>query len=463
MPPWTPPTPPDEPPKQPAAPAVETPADGLPPVPPVDRNAPAPATQTLSCPNCGGTIELRAAGYTVTVICQYCGSVLDVADPNVRIIRKYNEAAAQLDIPLGKRGTINGVEWEAIGYLRKSEEGYPWEEYLLFNPYRGYRWLITDGRGWSFGTMLTRLPASQHGSALEVDGRIYRHFADGAAQVDYVLGEFYWRVRVGDTVRTADYVRPGWMLSWEGSGEEDSWTLSELLNARDVKREFGAGLYAPASSPPMPHQPSPYAGMVRPAMRFAMIAMAALLVLTVLFGGSRQIMSETITLQPDMAGRSMTIGPVELSRSWQAVTIDAAAPGLDNAWVDLDYSLVDRQTQQSYDAYGLAERYSGYDSDGSWTEGSRHAATKLAMVPAGTYDLLIDAEAHNWAGTTREVQVNISIGRGATFWSNLVVALILILLPVIVIMWRHIKFDSARLAEGSGQASADLFATQVER
>lgn len=433
-------------------------AEGPPPQP-IPSSGPAPATQTLSCPNCGGTIELRAAGYTVTVVCQYCGSVLDVADPNVRIIQRYNEAAAELDIPLGKRGTIDGVEWEAIGYLRKSEEGFPWEEYLLFNPYRGYRWLITDGRGWSFGTMLTKLPTARRGAGLQVDGETYRHFADGRAQVDYVLGEFYWRVRVGDTVRTADYVRPGWMLSWEGSGEEDSWTLSELLKARDVKREFSAGLHAPSGSPPMPHQPSPYAGMLKPALRFAGLAVAALLMLTVLFGGSRQVLSESITLQPDMAGRSATVGPITLSRPWQAVTIDAAAPSLDNAWVDLDYSLVDRKTQQSYDAYGLAERYSGYDSDGRWTEGSRRAATKLAMVPAGTYDLLIDAEAHNWTGTMREVQVSVTIGRGATFWSNLVLALILILLPVALIVWRHIKFESARLAEGTDDASASLFAS----
>lgn len=452
--PWDPPPPS---PPEPRAPSPEAP----PPPPAVAKDGPAPATQTLSCPNCGGTIALRAAGYTVTVVCQYCGSVLDVADPNVRIIQRYNEAAAELGIPLGTRGAIAGVEWEAIGYLRKSEEGFGWEEYLLFNPYRGYRWLVTDGRGWSFGTMLTRLPTVARGVGLQLDGQSYRHFADGGAQVDYVLGEFYWRVRAGDTARTADYVRPGWMLSWEGTAAEDSWTLSELLDPREVKQAFGAELYAPAGSPPMPHQPSPYAGMIKPALRFAMLAVAALIVLTVLFGGSRQVLSESITLQPDAAGRSATIGPITLTRSWQAVTIDANAPALDNAWVDLDYSLVDRKTQQSYDAYGLAERYSGYDSDGSWSEGSRGAATKLAMVPAGTYDLLVDAEAHNWTGTMREVQVNVTIGRGATFWGNLVLALILVLAPFALILWRHVKFESARLAD-SDKGAADLFASLSE-
>ena len=417
--------------------------------PPAAPGSPAPATQTLSCPSCGGTIELKAAGYTVTVVCQYCGSVLDVANPDVRIIQEYHQAAAELAIPLGTRGTIGGIAWEAIGYLRKSEDGYPWEEYLLFNPYHGYRWLITDGRGWSFGTMLTRLPESQAGRGLLLDNQAYRHFAYGEAQVDYVLGEFYWRVRTGDSVRTADYVRPGWMLSWEGTEAEDSWTLSELLNPGDIKREFGAGLSTGllSDTPPMPHQPSPYAGMLRPALTFSAIAIVALFILAILFGGNERSLSETVTITPDQPGRSVTLGPLTLSRPWQAVTIEARAPTLDNAWVDLDYSLVNRATQESFDAYGLAERYSGRDSDGSWSEGSRTAATKLAMLPAGTYDLLVDAEAHNWTGQMREVQVQVIVGRGATFWGNLILAMLLILFPVGLMLWRHFKFEQARLAE----------------
>ncbi|MDB5721169.1 MAG: hypothetical protein JWP15_1787, partial [Alphaproteobacteria bacterium] len=44
---------------------------------------PAPAVKALTCPACGGTVTLRAAGYTVTVACEYCGSILDVANPEV--------------------------------------------------------------------------------------------------------------------------------------------------------------------------------------------------------------------------------------------------------------------------------------------------------------------------------------------------------------------------------------------
>jgi uncharacterized Zn finger protein len=56
----------------------------------------APAVKALSCPSCGGTVTLRAAGYTVTVACEYCGSILDVTNPEVRLITEYRQAAAKL-------------------------------------------------------------------------------------------------------------------------------------------------------------------------------------------------------------------------------------------------------------------------------------------------------------------------------------------------------------------------------
>ncbi|WP_114954824.1 DUF4178 domain-containing protein [Sphingosinicella terrae] len=411
--------------------------------------APAPAVKALSCPSCGGTIELRAAGYTVTVACLYCGSLLDVANPDVRLITEYHEAAAELEIPLGTRGTLDGVEWEAIGYLRRSEGGsYPWEEYLLFNPYHAYRWLISNGRGWSFGEQLTRTPDWAHG--LSLDGQRYEaFFADGVAQVDYVLGEFYWRVKAGEEVKTDDYVRPGWMLSREANEQEVSWSLSRWLEPKEIKAAFG--VEPPRRSwPPLPHQPSPY----RPALkRRAMLALAAvgfLILLALLFGGGSTLLRAELPIALDGVQRTATLGPVTVGRAYQMVAIEAEVPRLDNAWVDLDYSLVDRATQASWNAYDAAERYSGRDSDGAWSEGSRSATVKLAAVPAGTYDLVVDYQGNRWGGGSSGAEpesVRLEVRTGTVFFSNFLLAAILILLPLIFVIFRHMSFESARKGE----------------
>lgn len=432
--------------------ATETP-------PPPAAAGPAPAVRTLACPSCGGTITIRAAGNTVTLVCQYCSSVIDVANPDARVIEEYHEAAAELQIPLGTRGALRGIEWEAIGYVRRSDGWASWEEYLLFNPYEGYRWLITDGRGWSFGELLTATPGYAGGAMIVGEESYQPFFSEGTAKVDYVLGEFYWRVTIGEQVRTADYVRPGFMLSWEANSSEETWTRSELIDPKDVRESFGAPVppgWPGSGRPPMPHQPSPYAGMLKTMWKFALAAIVALILLNVVFGGRGQPVSGEYTLDPDREERTVTLGPIELKRPRQAVTIEAASDDVSNQWVDLDYALVDRKTQASYEAYGVVEYYSGVDSDGSWSEGSRSAATKMAVVPAGTYDLVVDAGAHNWTGgysASAPVRVKLAVAPGATFWSNFFLALLLIAAPALWLSWRHLRFESARQAESDAGPS----------
>ena len=438
-----------------------------------------PAVKPLTCPSCGGTITLRAAGYTVTVVCQYCGSVLDVANPDVRLLQEYHEAAAELEIPLGTRGNLRGADWEVVGYTRRSEGGsYPWEEYLLFNPYRGYRWLISNGRGWSFGEMQTRSPSWGAGG-LAMDGQSYKaFFSNGRAQVDYVLGEFYWRVQVGEEVATDDYVRPGFMLSREANAQEVSWTISEWLEPKEIEQAFP--VKAPRNPwPPLPHQPSPYRKSVRTAWKVGLGAFVFLMLLTILFSGGPTLLRQSVPLVLDGQEKSVTLGPVTVNRPYQLVRISAQDPNLENAWVDIDYSLVNRQNQQSYEAYGLAERYSGSDSDGPWTEGSRGATVKVAAVPRGTYDLVVEYTGNRWTGGSGsytpppDIQMDtsafgtgkpgesvapdaaaapgealeIAVGQGQVFPSNFVLALLLLFAPLIVILWRHLKFESARQAE----------------
>lgn len=439
----------------------------------------APAIKPLTCPNCGGAIEIKAAGYTVTLACPYCGSLLDVADPDVKVIQRYNEMNRALAIPLGTRGTLKGIEWETIGHLRKSEGGeYPWEEYLLFNPYAGYRWLVTDGRGWTFGTMLTETPG-QRGGMPVIDGQSFSpFFAEGRAQVDDVLGEFYWRVKRGEQAATADYVRPGFMLSLEANETERSWTLGELLDRDEIAGAFGVDKpppWKPGGKPPLPHQPSPYGKAAASVVRIALAAAAALFVMSFIFGGTGPSQSFAMTLRPGAEAATQTFGPVELTRATQGVTISAQAPTLSNAWVDLDYALVDRRTQTAYQAGAVAERYTGRDSDGDWSEGSRRATTKFATVPAGSYDLVVDASASIWgsggastANTSifgpapgaleaQPVPVTISIAQGATFFSNIVLALIALAIPAIFVVWRHLAFEAARQGESDqGSAMAEM-------
>lgn len=428
------------------------------------------SVRTLSCPACGGTIAMRAAGYTVTLVCEYCGTLIDATDPDARIITRYHETQASLAIPLGTRGMLRGVEWEAIGWLQRSDGWAIWEEYLLFNPYAGYRWLIAQNGQWSLGTMLTAAP-QRDGSDMIVAGRRFSPFYSGnTARVTRVAGEFYWRVKVGEQVRASDYVRPGFMLSLEQDEQEKSWTIGEWLTGREVRAAFDVApppMWMPGMTP-LAHQPSPYARRIRGWWPIAALSFLALLLLLTLFGRAMQPQTFAVTAIPDGPAVSQTFGPIVLPLGRQAMTVKATTPGVEQGWVDVDVAFVDRKTQDSYDAYALNEQYSGRDSDGYWSEGSRSQTLKVASLPAGTYDLVVDVQAHHWGGAVSSVwdqstesekapvEVVLTVARGARFASNFWLAVLMILIPPLLMLVLHILFENARLAQKDGSpADAD--------
>src|SRR5574341_723844 len=106
----------------------------------------APAVRALHCPNCGATVTIRAFERTLSVVCDSCHSILDAKHPSLRVLQKFEgRQHIQPLIPLGTRGKLHGDLYEVIGFQVRTifVEGvsYSWAEYLLFNPYKGFRYL----------------------------------------------------------------------------------------------------------------------------------------------------------------------------------------------------------------------------------------------------------------------------------------------------------------------------------
>ena len=375
------------------------PADAAPPAPapaPAAPVTPASTVRALSCPNCGGIVNVRAQGLTVSVLCEHCGSTLDATRPDLQVIARANEALKTPQIPLGTRGTLNGRVWEVVGYMERTDEEIGWAEYLLFNPYEGYAFLVDDGRRFSLGIMLDRLPQSSWGGAL-LDGKGYSRFGQTyPVRVTFVVGEFYWRVAVGETVDETDFVRPGTMLSCEVYQTERTWTRLDLLDWGVAEAAFGIPARRREYSHPAPHEPSPYKRQLGEAMIIGLVALFTLGIISSMGGHEQQISQTTADVVLDGAEKNVVIRGLDLPAGRSRMAIDANAGGIDNAWVDLDYSLTDEKTQDSVDTYATAEHYSGSDSDGPWTEGDPRPEVSLSSIPGGRYDLTLTLSAHRW-------------------------------------------------------------------
>ena len=142
--------------------------------------------------------------------CPNCQALLDVTQGNLRYLTTLNKSRIQPLIPLGTTGTIYGMPVTVIGFLVRSvtEEGivYRWQEYLLYNPASGFHWLVHSDDHWNFVSAVSPGEVDDRKRRSIYDGKTFRLFQLGIATVRAVFGEFYWKVEVGEEVKSRDYI-----------------------------------------------------------------------------------------------------------------------------------------------------------------------------------------------------------------------------------------------------------------
>jgi Zn finger protein HypA/HybF involved in hydrogenase expression len=274
---------------------------------------------SLNCPQCGGAITLQAPDKSERVGCPNCGSALDVREGKLSLLKSLKKPKVAPVIPLGARGTRDGVEWACLGFLQRSVriEGtdYFWEEYLLYQPRLGFRWLTSSDGHWNWVEPLPPGCVEAEGRYAAYAGRTFALFQSAEATVRVVYGEFYWKVQAGEKVQSSDYVSAPYLLSEERSASEIHWSRGEYMTPQEVQGMFGL---AGALSTPEgvgPNQPFPYTGVYT---QFLYLAGALLLIslLWFLVSPRQTVLEEEFPLTPvkDSASkkvsfhRSVTLG-----------------------------------------------------------------------------------------------------------------------------------------------------------
>jgi hypothetical protein len=219
----------------------------------------------LSCPHCGGALELKAPDKAERVICQYCNSVLDVENGNFRYLETLEKFRPPF-LKIGSRGEFDGHVMTVIGYMQRSTviegERWRWDEYLMYHPAVGYRWLVFSDDEWLFVKPLNagEVKTSSSGNNVEYKNRNYLRIQTSVGQVEHVIGEFYWKVKVGETVNMEDFQSGGSKISresstYEGGGGEVNWSHGNSISHSQICRKFGIPYSAMSgganASPPM--------------------------------------------------------------------------------------------------------------------------------------------------------------------------------------------------------------------
>ncbi|MBN9272020.1 MAG: DUF4178 domain-containing protein [Mesorhizobium sp.] len=418
---------------------------GSPPAQPVPPRAPG-RPRTFACPSCGGTVTLRAVGQSISATCSQCSSLIDVADENLRIIEAAQSAMQDAEIPIGARARLSDIEWEVVGYMRRRDGpgDFRWTEYLLFNPYRGYRFLVEEYGHWTLVKMLNRdVPEAGKQGWIEANGRSYQFFGKGFARTTYVAGEFFWRASTADVTAVTDYIAPPYRLMVEKNDAEIIVSEGEYLDARAVATAFNTPLRTPSSagvSQVNPHKPSLM------VIGFAVIAATMLQLTSLAISANALVGSQTYQLTAADKGKTLSSGTFRLNRSGN-IEIETGAY-LINDWLELDMALVNVDTNESYSAFQSLEHYRGTDSDGDWEEGGNNGTVLLPPVPPGTYKLLIEPDAGLFAKPSSPLPVTVAIRYDVPIWSNYLIAMALLLAVPAISMIRRMMFEKSRWEKG---------------
>ena len=186
-------------------------------------------TETLSCPACGGNLPALAPRRAERLACPFCGAISDIAARTV--IEQQDKARASPELPLGTRGELDGQAYIVCGFVERSAviegERFGWQEYLLYAPGLGFRWLVKDEASWVWVTPVSaaEIDLSPLPQGAGFQGRSFRLRNRNDARVERVLGEFYWKVRIGETVKAEDFLSGSDVLSRERAGDEVAWSF----------------------------------------------------------------------------------------------------------------------------------------------------------------------------------------------------------------------------------------------
>jgi len=409
------------------------------------------AVSSLSCPSCGAPLTLTAAGHSLSVVCPQCRSILDARDPNLQVLEKF-EAKQDIKpiLPLGSRGKFEGgADFDLIGFqVRETDaDDMPesWDEYLLFNRYKGFRYLTVYNGHWNYVRTVPavpdRIPMGKK-QAARLMGQTYVLFDTELATTTYVLGEFPWRVHVGEKNGIKDFIKVPRILSSESTEEETVWSMGEYMTGVQVWQNFRLPGSPPLARGIFANQPAPFRGQAGSMWRVCMNLLSVMILLAILFylfAGQENLFSRQYSFSPQAGTEASFVTDSFDVKGHPANVEISLRTDLRNNWAYFNLALINESTGQGYDFGREVSYYTG-----SETEGSPNDSVLVPSVAPGRYYLRVEPE---MAKNAQSMLYTLEIKRSVPSSGLFLLAAAMLLIPPILTTWRAASFEQRRWAQ----------------
>lgn len=383
---------------------------------------------SINCTQCGAGLSVLGGGRVQSHVCGYCGAVLDSQD-NYKVldsIGKRDHPASPITI--GMTLTYEGVAFTVIGTLglieRHGGRTWRWVEHQVFSPTHGYLWLNVEKghvtftrkvRDFNMGHWLSPaiVERSETPPRRTYKGETYKYYETSVTRIEFMEGEFNWVPKLGEKKQVVSLLGRQGMLGLVRSAREREVEMTRFMDREAVAREMGfdAGALGRAERHPLePYTPLAEEGLLRRVLAGTALSALVLGLVFMVMAGRTVLDTPRMTLSqlPESFEFEVT-NPSQLSR----VRLES---DLQNAWGVFAVEVLGPDGAPVVAAQRAISFYSGRDSDGSWTEGSRNAAFRFRPETAGPHRLRLERAEGGNAAESFTLGVRVSEGKPTAFW-----------------------------------------------
>ncbi len=347
---------------------------------------------TIKCPNCGAPLNVLGGRNIQSVVCEYCGSVIDLTD-DYKIVSKFRKSTSKLfPLELGMQGDINHIKFTVIGYVGYASSPKSrvaeWIDFALHSPIYGYAWLTYENGVFVFSRRIRKTPVAKiwqmdKGDSFKFEGRKYRVYEGYRSYVVSAGGSLTYLAKQGDSIYSIEAISPPYGIAYEHSEDEIEYYKMEYIPSKDIYESFGIkGTPKEEGFNALKPFKAPMASYIsKVAFVFFIISIIAIYM-----------------LHTKASGNLILYDYIKSANYQKEITISKTAPyltevyittTLNNTYRDFSLSLYDSSKNIVYQKSFEISYYHGYDDGEYWTEGSRVEDIYIPVKKSGKYILNI--------------------------------------------------------------------------
>jgi ribosomal protein S27E len=381
-----------------------------------------PEIVELKCPNCGGNVSLHSDKGVKTVVCNYCGAVLDLSEEQTQILAQVDPEIAPLQpIDVGMTATFGDRTYTVYGWMRyegsDEYETWHWDEWLLVADDGHSLWLSYDPEaGFVIQERITDFEPFDPARSMFIktpQGMAAIKERD-QARIVALRGEFTWRARVGDPINYLDAESKHRIFSVEYTGDELEVHAGPELEPLAVWQAFGMDEKMEAARERAEARAAKKAKLGARAKVVGWLAVFSWVL--VVFGGcaGHEVLDQQVVLTLDQ-NPTQRLGPVTLDETTRAHELILELDDLPtNSWATVSaWAYDEKKSKYLLVSAGFWDE-EGYD-DGYWHEADLKSSTKFKPVTAGEYLIELNLEELSPQNTPQQLLLTVRLQEGV--WS----------------------------------------------